>query len=104
MSQPFIDELEGLLVFEDLEQLHGMPPTGIKATHPSHYALHGLGVLVEAPWPPGIPEPWLLLFSGCCGPRKLCSQTCPQSGHCESPAWASGSKEEPSAPDTHLAN
>lgn len=33
MSHPFIDELEVLLVFEDLEQFHGMPPTGVKATH-----------------------------------------------------------------------
>lgn len=71
MFQPFIDKLEGLLVFEDLEQLHGMAPTGVKVTHLSHYILHGLGVLGEVLWPWGIPEPWLRLFSGCRGPHEL---------------------------------
>lgn len=53
---PFLDELQGLLVLGDLEQLHGVLLIGGKATHLSDHVPHKLCVLGEAPAAATMPQ------------------------------------------------
>ena len=49
VPHPFLDEFQGPLVLRDLEQLHGAPLTGDKATHLLDHVPHELGVFVRCP-------------------------------------------------------
>lgn len=53
---PFLDEFQGPLVLRDLEQLHGAPLIGGKATHLSDHVPNELGVLGEAPAAAAVPR------------------------------------------------
>ena len=56
VPHPFLDEFQGPLVLRDLEQLHGAPLTGDKATHLLDHVPHELGVLGEAPVAAAVPR------------------------------------------------